>query len=63
MSTEDTQLMRISEILILLAISKSTYYELRKEGKLGPALRVGQRGVRHRRSDVEAYATSLVAAR
>jgi excisionase family DNA binding protein len=55
--------MRISEILILLAISKSTYYELRKEGKLGPALRVGQRGVRHRRSDVEAYATSLVAAR
>ena len=63
MSAEDTQLMRISEILILLAISKSTYYELRKEGKLGPALRVGRRGVRHRRTDVEAYATSLVAAR
>ena len=51
--------MRISEILILLAISKSTYYELRKAGKLGPVLKVGVRGVRHRRTDVEAYVESL----
>ena len=62
MSAEDQQpqLMRISEVQALLAISKSTYYELRKEGKLGPALKVGVRGVRHRKADVEAYVVSLV---
>ena len=60
MSAEDPQLMRISEVRALLAISKTTYYELRNAGKLGPVLTVGQRGVRHRKSDVEAYVESLV---
>ena len=52
--------MRISEVLTLLAISKSTYYELRNAGALGPVLTVGVRGVRHRKTDVEAYVDSLV---
>jgi predicted DNA-binding transcriptional regulator AlpA len=52
--------MRISEVLTLLAISKTTYYQLRYGGQLGPVLTVGVRGVRHRRTDVEAYVESLV---
>ena len=61
MSAENPQLLRICEVRALLAISKSSYYELRNSGKLGPVLKVGQRGVRHRKSDVEAYVESLVA--
>ena len=60
MSAEDPQLLRISEVRALLAISKTTYYELRTAGKLGPVLTVGLRGKRHRKSDVEAYVESLV---
>ena len=60
MSAEGPQLMRISEVLTLLAISKSTYYQLRNAGALGPVLTVGVRGVRHRKTDVEAYVESLV---
>ena len=59
MSAEEPQLMRIGEVLTLLAISKSTYYELRNAGRLGPALKVGRRGVRHRRTDIEGYLESL----
>jgi predicted DNA-binding transcriptional regulator AlpA len=60
MSAEGPQLMRISEVRTLLAISKSTYYQLRYGGQLGPVLTVGVRGVRHRKTDVEAYVESLV---
>ena len=54
--------MKISEILSLLAICKNTYYELRRQGKLGPVLTVGRRGKRHRRIDVAAYVESQIAA-
>ncbi len=60
MSAEEPQLVRISEVRALLAISKTTYYELRNAGKLGPVLTVGQRGKRHRKADVEAYVESLL---
>ena len=61
MCAEYSQLMKISEIRTLLAVSKSTYCGLRRQGKLGPVLTVGKRGKRHRKADVEAYVESLVA--
>ena len=61
-SAEDPQFLRISEVLTMLGICKSTYYEIRKQGQLGPALRVGKRGVRHPKSFVVAYMESRPAA-
>ena len=58
MSVEDHQLMRISEVMEMLEVCKSTYYELRKQGRLGPIVRVGERGVRHLRRCVEDFVES-----
>lgn len=55
MCDEDHQLMRISEVIALLAVSKTQYYELRNAGKLGPVVGVGERAVRHLRSYVHAF--------
>ena len=55
MCDEDHQLMRISEVIALLAISKTQYYELRNAGKLGPVVEVGERAVRHLRFYVYAF--------
>ena len=61
-SAEEPQFLRISEVLAMLGICKSTYYEIRKQGLLGPAYIVGKRGVRHPMSCVVAYMESRPAA-
>ena len=62
MSAEEPQFLRISEVMSMLGICKSTYYEIRKQGLLGPALKVGKRGVRHPLSSIIAYMESRPAA-
>ena len=58
MSTEDERFLRISEVLGMLAICRSTYYKLRHQGLLGPAKIVGERGIRHPRSYIIGYRDS-----
>ena len=59
MSAEvEERFLRIKEVLEILAICRSTYYKLRKQGLLGPAKVVGERGIRHPRSYIIGYRDS-----
>ncbi len=54
MNSEKDELMTVQEVIEYLKISRQTLLILRKEGVF-PTYKIGKRGVRFRRSDIEAY--------
>ena len=55
-------LIRLTEVVELLGVSRSTIYKWVDEGAFPPPVRVSERAVRWRTEDIEAWRGSLVAA-
>jgi excisionase family DNA binding protein len=55
MGEESGELMTEAAVARLLAVSLSTVKRLRASGEGPPAIKVGKRAIRYRRSDVEAW--------
>ena len=49
------RLMRLSEVLTLINLSRSSVYRLRRQGAFPEPLKIGARAVRWRQSEIEAW--------
>jgi excisionase family DNA binding protein len=52
---DDDELLTAKEVARMLAVSLATFKRLRKAGEGPPSIRVGERAIRYRRGDVEAW--------
>jgi prophage regulatory protein len=53
------RLLKIDEVLELVAVGKTKLYRMLKDGEFPPAVRLGSRSVAWRRSDVERWISEL----
>ncbi len=56
MSTENTgRLLRLSEVVVLTGLSRSSIYRKMRDGSFPEPLKIGMRAVRWRKSEIEAW--------
>ena len=52
---DDDELLTARQVALRLNVSLATFKRLRKAGEGPPSIQVGQRAIRYRRGDVEAW--------